>query len=108
MHDLFPHLFFYSIYGELADVFLYDEYVRDHVPPEKVAFIDGLDQAETLCRTNEKLDFTKLCNRGHKLFTREAFKQHDDRIRHEDISVDEFSRYEFDAEEDLIDLSGWY
>ena len=39
-------VYFYCVSGDLNGAPMYEEYVRDNVDPEKVAFIDGLDQAD--------------------------------------------------------------
>ena len=86
---------------------MYHEYVRDNVEPERVAFIDGLDQADTFCRNTSKIDFTPLCRRGHKLFTREPFVEREF-VPTDDLSQKEFQRYRFDPSKDTINLEGMY
>ena len=57
----------YCLSGDMNGMPYYDEWVRDNAPPNRVALIDGQDQASTF----EAPKYQQYCGRGHKVFTRE-------------------------------------
>ena len=57
----------YCVSGDSVNLPFYNEWVRDHVAPNRVALMDGEDQATSF----EQAHYQEYCRRGHVMFTRE-------------------------------------
>lgn len=67
-------LFAYCVSGNLNGWDFFQEFVKDNVAPEKVAFIDGIDQAQTFCRA----EYKGFCEKGYRFFSREPFAEEEE------------------------------